>query len=71
MVQHGRSRRGRDEPHVTESADTAVAALECPVCGLLGTIVRNDGPAASTEDAEVLLRLDRAPPPKEGISGSS
>ncbi len=40
----------------------AVAALRCPRCGSRGTAVLGYGPAATTEDAEVLRRLcDRRP----------
>jgi hypothetical protein len=35
----------------------AVAALRCPQCGALGTIVLNYGPESTPEDAEVLGAL--------------
>jgi hypothetical protein len=41
----------------------AVAALTCASCGARGTLILNYGPAASTEDAEVLRGLERPPPP--------
>jgi hypothetical protein len=40
----------------------AVVAVECPNCGLRGSLVLNYGPTAAREEADVLLALDRAPP---------
>src|SRR5215510_3295160 len=42
----------------------AVVALVCPHCGALGTVVLSYGPAASDEDAAVMLDIDDTPPPK-------
>jgi len=42
----------------------AVVALVCPHCGARGTVVLGYGPAASEEDAEVMLDIDDTPPPK-------
>jgi hypothetical protein len=39
----------------------AVVAVECPHCGLRGSLVLNYGPTATEEDAEVLLGLGDAP----------
>jgi hypothetical protein len=41
----------------------ALAALVCPKCGTRGTLILNFGPAASAEDADVLLQLEPPPPP--------
>ena len=39
----------------------AVVAIECPNCGLRGSLVLNYGPTATEEDAAVLLGLGDAP----------
>jgi hypothetical protein len=39
----------------------AVVAVECPNCGLRGSLVLNYGPTATEEDAAVLLGLGDAP----------
>jgi hypothetical protein len=39
----------------------AVVAIECPNCGLRGSLVLNYGPTATEEDASVLLGLGNAP----------
>jgi len=39
----------------------AVVALECPNCGLRGSLVLNYGPTATEDDAAVLLGLGDAP----------
>ncbi len=39
----------------------AVVAIECPRCGLRGSLVLNYGPTATEEDASVLLGLGNAP----------
>ena len=39
----------------------AVLALECPNCGLRGSLVLNYGPTATEEDAAVLLGLGNPP----------
>ena len=39
----------------------AVVAVECPHCGLRGSLVLNYGPTATEEDASVLLGLGTAP----------
>jgi hypothetical protein len=39
----------------------AVVAIECPNCGLRGSLVLNYGPTATEEDASVLLGLGDAP----------
>lgn len=46
------------------SDQAIVAALECPACGALGTVVLSYGPEASAEDSAVLQQLldDRDPP---------
>jgi len=44
----------------------AVTALVCPHCGARGTLVLGYGPAASEDDAAVLLEIDDAPAPKPG-----
>jgi hypothetical protein len=36
----------------------AAAALRCPDCGALGTVLLNYGPEAPFDDADVLLALD-------------
>ena len=36
----------------------AAAALRCPNCGALGTVLLNYGPESSIDDAEVLVALD-------------
>jgi hypothetical protein len=41
----------------------AVVAVECPVCGLKGTVVLHYGPEASAEEGEVLTHLQRGLPP--------
>jgi hypothetical protein len=42
----------------------AVVAVECPRCGLRGSLVLNYGPTATEEEADVLLGLDDAPNPE-------
>jgi hypothetical protein len=37
----------------------AVVALECPRCGVRGSLVVSYGPTATTEEAAVLVSLDR------------
>jgi hypothetical protein len=37
----------------------AVVALECPRCGTRGSLVLSYGPTATTEEAAVLVALDR------------
>jgi hypothetical protein len=39
----------------------AVVAVECPNCGLRGSLVLNYGPTATEEDASVLLGLGTTP----------
>ena len=39
----------------------AVVAVECPNCGLRGSLVLNYGPTATEEDADVLLGLRDVP----------
>ncbi len=39
----------------------AVVAVECPNCGLRGSLVLNYGPTATAEDTAVLLGLGDAP----------
>jgi hypothetical protein len=39
----------------------AVVAVECPNCGLRGSLVLNYGPTATEEDAAALLALGDAP----------
>jgi hypothetical protein len=39
----------------------AVVAIECPRCGLRGSLVLNYGPTATEDVASVLLGLDNAP----------
>ena len=39
----------------------AVVAVECPVCGLRGSLVLNYGPTATAEDTAVLLGLGDPP----------
>ena len=39
----------------------AVVAIECPNCGLRGSLVLNYGPTATEEDESVLLGLGDAP----------
>jgi hypothetical protein len=41
----------------------AVVAVECPVCGLRGTVVLHFGPEASAEEMEALTHLQKALPP--------
>jgi hypothetical protein len=41
----------------------AVVAVECPVCGLKGTVVLHFGPEASAEEMEALTHLQKALPP--------
>jgi hypothetical protein len=40
-----------------------VAALGCPSCATLGTVLLGFGPSSSVEEADVLAALDRAPAP--------
>ena len=40
----------------------AVAALACPRCGALGTIVLGYGPEADPDESDVLVRLGNAVP---------
>jgi hypothetical protein len=45
----------------SDAADeTAIAALTCPRCGTLGTVVLTYGPEAPPDDAEVLRLLENA-----------
>jgi len=37
----------------------AVVAVECPVCGMKGTIVLHFGPESSAEEMDVLSEFDR------------
>ncbi len=39
----------------------AVVAVECPTCGLRGSLVLNYGPTATEDDVAVLLGLGDAP----------
>ena len=39
-----------------------VAAVECPDCGLKGSVVLHFGPEASAEEVDVLRHLERAEP---------
>jgi hypothetical protein len=41
----------------------AVVAVECPVCGLKGSVVLHYGPESSPEEMEALTHLQRALPP--------
>lgn len=46
----------------------AVAAVECPHCGTLGTVALKYGPDASPEEQEVLQQLEDARhPPGSGL----
>ena len=48
---------------VSDPADMmAIAALRCPSCGTLGTLVLGYGPEASGVDIDVLRCLDVPPP---------
>ena len=40
----------------------AVAALTCPRCGALGTVVLGYGPEADPDESDVLVRLGNATP---------
>jgi hypothetical protein len=44
----------------------AVAALTCPKCAALGSLVLSYGPDASLEESQVLVSLGDAPPADEG-----
>jgi hypothetical protein len=41
----------------------AVVAVECPVCGMRGTVVLHFGPEATAEEMEALTHFQRAVPP--------
>ena len=41
----------------------AIVAVECPACGMKGTVVLHFGPEATTEEMEALTHFQRTAPP--------
>ncbi len=54
----------------SDPADMAVVVpLECPNCGSRGTLILDDGPDASAEEADVLTELSRHPAATRRVEG--